>query len=333
MSIKDGEIASSDEVMNAMGSIFNDAAQNLFNADYIGFDSRLNGSGNPNLDNIDYDTFTSDSMNITGDVFYVSTNDSYIGGEFDNIADYTVFDDCDNSSVDASKWNTAGSVSESTFQKVSTSITTAENSTGSSTSISLDWDNYKVLNIDIIELKLDAGGTGTSWYKAGIQLGTEVVYEVKINGDQSNVTLTDLKFQSMRVPTGYYYRIYNGSSWGGWSFYANTSQIEVQLYANKTWGGTCSISFNNVRFIDSSSGTGTLISDGITTDSITNLIPVWNGFKNNSGHQIAADGSTYETVTNKIIHRPSTVGTNPKIKFTFVNFDEIFEYAFKYNFY
>jgi len=76
MSIKDGEIASSDEVMNAMGSIFNDAAQNLFNADYIGFDSRLYNSGVPNLKNVKYSTFTSDDADVNG-FMYDSTDDLY----------------------------------------------------------------------------------------------------------------------------------------------------------------------------------------------------------------------------------------------------------------
>jgi len=101
MSIKDGEIASSDEVMNAMGSIFNDAAQNLFNADYIGFDSRLTNSTTPNLKNVKYSTFTSDDADVSTNLTYNGTEDSYQTDTLNAVATLIVKDDASDSVTNA----------------------------------------------------------------------------------------------------------------------------------------------------------------------------------------------------------------------------------------
>lgn len=72
-----GQNASANEVMNAIGSNFNDTAQNIFNADYLGFDSRLNNSGVPTYKNLFYSTFTSQDADIAINLEYDSTNDLY----------------------------------------------------------------------------------------------------------------------------------------------------------------------------------------------------------------------------------------------------------------
>lgn len=77
MTIESGNTASADEVMNAMGSLFNDTAQNIFNADYIGFDSRLFGSGAPDLNKVYYSIFTTDDAISTSYFIYNPTNDLY----------------------------------------------------------------------------------------------------------------------------------------------------------------------------------------------------------------------------------------------------------------
>ena len=77
MVIEDGNLASADDVMNAMGSLFNDTAQNIFNADYIGFDSRLTNATTPNLKNVKYSTFTSDDADVNYGFVYNSSTDLY----------------------------------------------------------------------------------------------------------------------------------------------------------------------------------------------------------------------------------------------------------------
>ena len=55
MTIQSGNLASADDVMNAIGSNFADTAQTIFNADYIGWSAKVNGDGVPQLKNVDYD--------------------------------------------------------------------------------------------------------------------------------------------------------------------------------------------------------------------------------------------------------------------------------------
>lgn len=75
--IINGQTADADEVMNAIGSNFADTAQMIFNADYIGFDSRLFNSGVPNLKNVVYDACTSPGAYSTENIIYNDTDDLY----------------------------------------------------------------------------------------------------------------------------------------------------------------------------------------------------------------------------------------------------------------
>lgn len=76
----DGDVFFSADVtalLNSQGSIFNDVAQNLFEADYNGFDSRLAGTGVPNLKNVFYSTFKTDTASTKTLFDYDATNDLY----------------------------------------------------------------------------------------------------------------------------------------------------------------------------------------------------------------------------------------------------------------
>ena len=78
MSIESGQKIRADDVMNAMGSLFNDTAQNIFNHDYIGFDSLLHGDGIPQYKNTLYSTFTSDDASTNTGFVYDVVNDNYM---------------------------------------------------------------------------------------------------------------------------------------------------------------------------------------------------------------------------------------------------------------
>ena len=92
MAIKDGQLASADEVMNAIASNFVDNAQNLFNADYIGFDSRLSNTGAPSLKNVFYSTFQTDDADINYGFIYDSTNDLYQLPDLSSVSYYVVIE-------------------------------------------------------------------------------------------------------------------------------------------------------------------------------------------------------------------------------------------------
>lgn len=76
--IINGQAPDADEVMNAFGSTFNDIAQNIFNSDYIGFDSRLNNSGTPVFKNLFYSTLKAigDAETVIN-MEYDTTNDLF----------------------------------------------------------------------------------------------------------------------------------------------------------------------------------------------------------------------------------------------------------------
>lgn len=74
----------------SLGSLFNDTMQNLFNADYLGFDSRLFGSGAPNLKNTFYSTFTSDDADTSYNFIYDAINDLYITIDFSAVTEYLI---------------------------------------------------------------------------------------------------------------------------------------------------------------------------------------------------------------------------------------------------
>ena len=71
MSIINGQVANADEVLNALGSNFNDTMQGIFNQDYIGWDSRLVNEGEPNLKKVFYSTFqTTDNIDRANTTMY-----------------------------------------------------------------------------------------------------------------------------------------------------------------------------------------------------------------------------------------------------------------------
>ena len=115
MTISSGNTASADEVLNAIGSNFNDTAQMIFNADYIGFDSRLYNSTTPNLKNVKYSTFTADNADINYGFFYDSTNDLYECPDLSLVTEYVIVEatslsaqidinNCKSVEVSAGKW-------------------------------------------------------------------------------------------------------------------------------------------------------------------------------------------------------------------------------------
>lgn len=90
MPIINDQVPDADEVMNALGSQFQDTAQMIFNADYIGFDSRLTNSTTPDLKNVLYSTFTSDDADVNFGFFYDSSTDLYETPDLSAVNEYVV---------------------------------------------------------------------------------------------------------------------------------------------------------------------------------------------------------------------------------------------------
>lgn len=116
MGILNGDLIDADELMSAYGANFNDTAQVIFNADYIGYDSRLANAGNPNLKNVFYSTFQTQNASSNYGFVYDSTNDLYETPDLSGITEYVIIEadvddsltwtsnDCVLTGISAGKW-------------------------------------------------------------------------------------------------------------------------------------------------------------------------------------------------------------------------------------
>jgi len=92
MTIINGQVANADEVMNAMGKIFLNYSQSLFNEAYIGFDSKLYNSGAPNLKNVLYSVFAADDADVNYGFVYDSTDDIYKLTDLSGVLNYAIIE-------------------------------------------------------------------------------------------------------------------------------------------------------------------------------------------------------------------------------------------------
>jgi len=75
--IKDGQVASADEVMNAYGLQFKNTMNSFFNSEYEGWNAKLGGDGEPVMKNLVYSTLQTDSAAMAYGWDYDSTDDMY----------------------------------------------------------------------------------------------------------------------------------------------------------------------------------------------------------------------------------------------------------------
>ena len=333
MAIINGQLANADEVLNAMASNFVDNAQLLFNADYIGFDSRLNNDGVPQMKNVEYDAFTSDSASTTN-FFYNATDDLY---QIALIEDLKVLDNFDDASIDTNIWNTytTGSgdpaVTETDgYIEIFTSDSGAEAALASDNDIFTTYGNY---------IKIEMEASYSDAYNTAFQLitgsasspGTKVSIVNLSEGD----TLELYKVSSTEVK----YRKNDGD----WTSKDVSTLASMKFYMEQDTNSNADARtrINWIRYGDENF-TSTLTAGSSTSSAtITNAILVLNNDMPAAAvYYLSADnGSNYEAVTPNEIHRFTNTGTQPKIKVEYTqDIDElpeghITEYAVKYNLY
>jgi len=320
MTILNGEVASADDVMNAFGSMFIDTSQLIFNADYIGFDGRLAGTGIPILKNVMYDTFTSDSM-TKSNVSYNATSDYY---EF-----ISVDDECDDSSyTDSWTAQTSGvgaTVSEDTSD-LSAAVHHASTNTGTAACISngattpLDFYNT---NKDVhIRTRILLSGTGIDYNT------TASTERFGLTDGSNTVWLKTQTTSNNRVTNDSVWDIYIDASADEAHLYddgvLDTANIDISslsgnyyltgeatLTSSGTVNFTASVNFYYVysRSVDQ---VLSITSTADTADAtVTNIIGVQNITEgDNVVRQLSVDnGANYETITSGEILRPTNTGT------------------------
>ncbi len=335
MAIKAGEEVRSDDVMNAFGITFKNQANLLWNANLIGFDSSLT----TNFQNLDYDVFSTDSMAASGNVYYDSTNDLYFGGPWDNVADYTSYDECNDSSVDGTKWTTGGggTVTENTNTlNISAASGLSTTVTASADTIDLTTTPGTFIDINLALVSANTGNGSGCEASAAIKLGTQTLYSKSVSGANREDIQSNLRIQIFYGSSVRYYRTKEDTdAWSSWSQTTQGGQIAFDCSGKGDGGfeGSGRINIDNIRYNTATDGTGTITSSGITISSATtNAIATYYSL-NDVSLSLSSDGTNFENATDAQIHRFTNTGTDLKIRFTFTTHSEVKNYAICYNWY
>lgn len=306
-----GQDTNADEAMNAYGANFNDTAQMIFNADYIGFDSKLHNAGAPNLKNVFYSTFQTDDAstntgfkhNSTGDYYQLNLTDEASGDTTHDPDGMTnpenAFDDDDSTFADKQ------------FTDTNPSVTNLGKTFSSKDVESVYFKvNGKISEGGIINSSAKVQSfNGSSWSDVA---GTTVILASDVDSQQY-FNINETGIEGLRVVVTV--QSDSGSS-------DNLHKIYSFEYGDATT-------------------VGTLIFKDTASESVTNAIPAINtSIDATSSQQIsisANGGSNYTDVDNTEIARP-TPGTElwRRIVITrsdLSKIDKVTEQAVKFNYY
>jgi len=356
MAIINGQLTSADEVMNAMSSNFVDNANLLFNADYIGFNSKLNNDGVPQLKNVDYDTFTSDTATDTN-MYYDSAMDAYIGPVQDD-NDMSVLNDF---TSDASNWSITGS-GDSGSESVTDSggmlvikVTVSPSSAYQERTAVAVWDSQTNLFGDysgVIRFYtggITGGGSGSySPHMNGTvnvslvgNSGQTVTIYAESGGGAEGWTVEATYIDVIKIGTTLYIRTGASGNWTGTSLSDDTYGLKTTIYCKEGHGGSAGgtrytqFKLDWAKYNDLADAMELISPAATATASVTNIV----GFFNYTSagtvvHSISADnGSNYTTVNMNEIARP-TAGTQIKHKISITEGTALItERAVKYNLY
>jgi hypothetical protein len=333
--------------LDAIGMIFKNQAQTIFNNEYSGWSSRLGGDGEPQLKNLDYDVFTSNSMAIIGDIEYDATNDWYWGPTDMDEGESDTFDEFNDESVDTELWTESiGSYSSSITETSGGELIVRHDGEDAHNSTSLTskdmWRDYDAVMVYVNSMTT-GGGSNTYPYAKVTYNGDTIV---GISGPSKS--LSDYKIQIVNIKgQTSYYRDHDGTSWSQWT---NSDGVgEISFVAGQ--GGDSSandpISTTKIDYIRyntlatfKASSTNHITSDTVaTTSTITNAIGIVNGITDSQNGDsdiiinLTADGTNYEEATDTEIHGFTNTGTSLKTRLILQGAGAISEYAVAYNWY
>jgi hypothetical protein len=330
--------------INLAGITFKNFAQLLYNSARIGFNSKLNvTSGVPNLKNIKYDIFNTDTMTKSGNVAYDSTDKLYFGGNFDNTTDYTTYDEFSDTSVDTNLWTvtTGGgsSVTEDSSSQIITATIGSGSSSGSSESKILDLNTNNFLDITVLSYSCTTANSHVNnTATITISISGNTIFTKSATFSVLSVTGNNVRIQLFKNKNNgavYYRTKEDSASWSSWGRLASGTQVK---FTSSSYKGTSSgvnsvatMSISFVRYNTATDGTGTLISPITNTSSNVNDAFMTSNYLGSVNPQVTADGTNYEDISDIVIHRFTNNGLQLKTKFTFEEFSILSEYAVLYN--
>jgi hypothetical protein len=307
MTIKDGELASADEVLNLTGTVFKNQAQLLYNAARIGFNSNLNCvTGIPATKNLKYDCMLTDTASTKTNFDYYSTGDYY----FPSTAT--------NSGASDTLYN-PDSASNPTYafdMNASTSATKTASISGSALSLGT---TFSAKYVGMVYVNASVTVNSASGRTCYIALKT-------YNGSTWSTVST--------LVTGGSSASFNGM----YPLNASVQGIAVEMDGSADTTVDFNATWTDITY-GPSAATSTLIFQTTSLPTITDCIATWNSSidsQNTLTVSISADGTNYEEVTDATIHRFTNTGTNLYVKFVIARtdttaIDKISEYAVLYN--
>lgn len=351
MAIQAGEKMRSSDVMKAIGSVWNDSMQGIFNADLQGFTSSF-FTGSANLDNVLYQLDTN-----------YTTSDGYSNyKKFSGDEPY----DFSGTTVDPAYWTLTTAATGSYVTQGSgylyvhagggvtgsvESVTTAAKSTGStgSTAIEITSGSY-IINAYLAvqqgsdvdggsaKIALIQGTTSAELYTLNPEgQGTDATAELlyRLNVDKSGQTAYFGSNLTSTAATGI--SLTGLASTGSWYLYLQANGMnDVSTQTERINSGVTLRQFYNIA------GTGStehIVSLGTASENITNIMLLANqqtvGGASGS-YQVSVDGgSTYEAINPLENTFLNHTGSNVKVKATLINatngFARLYESAVKYN--
>lgn len=313
MAIRNGDLADADSLLNnVVGTQFRNFSNLLYNSAYIGFNSKLNvATGVPNLKNIKYDVFNSDTAMTKTGWLYDGTNKYYIP------------DISDEASGDTTHNPNSLSDPENAFDG-----NAATYSTGSNGALGKTFGAKTVVMAKVIANVTISTTSGTQ------QNGSGSLVLEKYDGSTWSTIATLASASSTTIVNGSPLSI----SYSGY-IVVNESMQGIRVNMNGSGGGLTSATRLYSLEYGVYAETNSLIFQTTSLPTITDCIPTWNASidgDNTLTVSISADGTNYEEVTDATIHRFTNTGTNLYIKFEIDRVDtsavdKISEYAILYN--
>jgi hypothetical protein len=299
-----------EDTLNAMASIWNDTAQNLFNATYLGFDSKLVDSGTPSLKNVFYSVFTSDDADTVHGFEYDSADDLY---------------------------KTVNAFATGTTESTQSISSYTDNSTTVNFNFSASAD------LIVKDVRFDVSSSDTFTVNI-IEDGDTIASKSVVADNINTVTFTGADYSRV-ISSGQSFTVQITS--GTRFIYYKTGETFTGTYFSLTNGtlpgvngvGSCYIS---IETADDTSTEGTLIFKDTTSETCTNAIPVINSSIDATSSQqisVSADaGSNWVDVNNAEYALLENSGTSlwRRIVVTRTNstkIDKVTEQAVKYNLY
>ncbi len=262
----------------------------------------------------EYNILSNTALNATSNAILKASWGSL--GDAEAVLGY-VFDACDDSSIDANKWTTSGSVSETTIILRCTGVGYFISNGASG----LDFNSFAGNSECLMRLFLGNVGGGGNYGILKISDGSSEVTLIAGNSDTVNGQV-NLIFNK----AGEEVRVFEDGVEKGSSPF-DLSGLSTNWYLKiEVTGGNENAKLYYAAYLDESAGTGVITTDAVTLDTTCDTglmdIKITAGSTTDEDdadlvYSLAADGSNFSTVSRRLMGAIANSGTSGKLKITY----------------